>query len=68
MKQKVFLNVTSQEMRAMSRLGCSQLSPIHVEFLSPASPAVPQHSTAFTGQQAKILSKKMLCFVSLPLL
>lgn len=31
-------------MRAVSRLGCSQLSPIHVEFLCLASPAVPKSS------------------------
>lgn len=52
----------------MSRLGCSQLPFIHIEFLSPASPAVPKHSPAFTGQQATILSKKMLCILFLPLL
>lgn len=67
-KKGIFLNVTSQEMRAMSRLGFSWLSPIHTEFFSQSSPAVPKHSSAFSGQQATVLSKKMFCFLFLTLL
>lgn len=67
-KKGFFLNVTSQEMRAMSRLGFSWLSSIHTEFFSQSSPAVPKHSSAFSGQQATVLSKKMFCFLFLTLL